>query len=168
MAKIQLLIFSMVLGLCASCSSSNTNSQAAAETVQDTEPRQNNDNSAIDIESGIYAEIKKEIDFSNSKCPISLGMGNNVTLESIAYEDNSVIYYYSLDRINDGVGNNDSFKSTLLYMLKGEAGLNAANKRFFDNIIKAGAKIIYVYQSHSGKSLTIEISNKELRDIFEE
>ena len=159
MAKIQLLIFSMVLGLCASCSSSNTNSQAAAETVQDT---------AIDIESGIYAEIKKEIDFSNSKCPISLGMGNNVTLESIAYEDNSVIYYYSLDRINDGVGNNDSFKSSLLYMLKGEAGLNAANKRFFDNIIKAGAKIIYVYQSHSGKSLTIEISNKELRDIFEE
>ena len=53
-------------------------------------------------------------------------------------------------------------------MLKGEAGLNAANKRFFDNIIKARAKIIYVYQSHSGKSLTIEISNKELRDIFEE
>ena len=142
MAKIQLLIFSMVLGLCASCSSSNTNPQTTAETAQDMETRQNNDNSAIDIESGIYAEIKKEIDFSNSKCPISLGMGNNVTLESIAYEDNSVIYYYSLDRINDGVGNNDSFKSSLLYMLKGEAGLNAANKRFFDNIIKAGAMSI--------------------------
>lgn len=48
MAKIQLLIFSMVLGLCASCSSSNTNPQTTAETAQDMETRQNNDNSAID------------------------------------------------------------------------------------------------------------------------
>lgn len=168
MAKIQTLIFSIVVGLCASCNSSNTNSQTSAEVAPDTEIRQNTETAGMDTESGIYAEIKREVDFSNSKCPISLGMGNNVTLESIVYEDNTIIYSYSLDRINEGISNDESFKNSLLYMLKGEAGLNPANKKFFDNIVNAGAKIVYIYQSHSGKSMTIEISNKELRDIFEE
>ncbi|WP_168777089.1 hypothetical protein [Muribaculum caecicola] len=49
-------------------------------------------------------------------------------------------------------------------MLKGEAEMSPSNKKFYMNIIEVGGKLVYKYHVATGESITLELSNKELKD----
>lgn len=171
MRKIAISLFSASMMMCVACGSSNSESSAAANsdsadgvaTEVATSAVEGDESSAPDP----VAEIMREVESANAKCPVTLGMGNNLVMRGLSFEDNTLTYDYTLDRINDGVDlNNENFKNSLLYMLKGETDANANSNRFIRNIIKVGGKLAYKYTTPSGKSISVEISNKELSDFF--
>lgn len=172
MSKIHSLFLSTLLLLGVSCNSSNKEARTAQDAAVAVDssavasPQSGTDMPAPD-DSPIIAEIKKEIEAGNSKCPLYIGAGNGLSMDSMVYRDNTVIYNYSVDRINDAVAGNESIKKSLLYMLKGEAEVNPATTHFFNNVINAGAKLIYRYTTPSGKSMSVEISNEELKSTFD-
>ncbi|WP_302984759.1 hypothetical protein [uncultured Muribaculum sp.] len=132
--------FIVLLVLCISCNSSNPN-------------------------PGLIAEIQKEVEFANSKCPIYLGVGNDVVMDSLSFKDNTLTYNYSLAQIREGINyKDDRFKQSILYMLKGEAEMSPSNKKFYMNIIEVGGKLVYKYHVATGESITLEFTNKELKD----
>ena len=118
-------------------------------------------------ESQAISEIREAVDKANSACPVYLDMGNDVTLMSVKYYDDKVVYDYKLKRINDNIVDNiDDIKTGLLYMCKAEMNASPENKKFFENVIKTGTRLVYNYHTDSGKSLSLEVSNSELENVI--
>lgn len=146
MKKITFLLLNILLCLAISCNSSNSKPQ---------------------INPQIIAEIEKKVATANSNCPVYLGVGNNVVLECLTYENNVITYNYRIARIDNGIDlKNKELKNSLLYMLRAEAEMSSDNKKFFSNLIEAGSKLVYNYTTPTGESIEIEISNKELKEAF--
>lgn len=119
--------------------------------------------SASDKDEQNIAEIKKNIEAVNSKCPIFYDAGNDVTLEKIYYENDALVYDYTVAKILNDLKDPENFKSALIYMIRQEVDTSTQNKNFYSAIIEAGWKIVYHYRALNGDEVTIEISNEELK-----
>ena len=147
MKKFVVLMCSAILLLCLSCETSNKNSQA-------------------------IKEIEEEIATANSICPQEVA--KHVTLTSVKFQNNTVIYDYLIDVPEDKVDlvmeqakNIEAFKEGLIYMLKGEAQLTPTNKRFFDNLIDVSADMEYRYHNNSRDLYSISISSSEIKNALQ-
>ncbi len=143
MNKFVILLLNILSALCfLSCGTNNQDSQA-------------------------ITEIREAVDKVNDACPIYMDMGNDVTLMSVKYYDNKVVYDYKLNRINDKVtANIDDLKTGMLYMCKAEMNVLPENKKFYENIIKTGTLLVYYYHTDSGKSISIEMTKDDLESVI--
>lgn len=120
------------------------------------------DGAVLDKEAAKMVET--QVAAANAQCPIEFGLGNDVVLESVTYDDNMVVYHYTLARIEeDAISELDNLKMGLIYNLKADKSSEA----FIENVIKAGAGLDYSYMAPSGKSFSVIISNEELKEAFE-
>ena len=118
-------------------------------------------------DSQAISEIREAVDKANLACPVYLDMGNDVTLMSVKYYDDKVVYDYKVKDFNDNlVANMDDIKTGLLYMCKAEMQASPENKIFFGNIIKTGTRLIYYYHADSGKSFSIEMTKDDLERVI--
>ena len=152
MKKLGLLLLNVIFILCVSCNSKPADGSKPTATAN----------------PDAVEQIKQEIEMSNSKCPIYLGMGNEVVLEGLSYENNTVTYNYGVAKINSGFnGNVEAMKKSMVLMLKAEAGMNPNTKRFLQNILTAGGKVVYSYHASDGESLSLVFTDKELKEILD-
>lgn len=148
MKKILVLIFNAILLMCFACETSNKDSQ----TIK---------------------EIENEIATVNAICPQEVA--KHVTLTSMKYQNNTVIYDYHIDVPEDKVDqvleessrNMENLKKGVIYMLKGEAEMSPKTKNFFNNLIVVGANLEYKYHADTQDLYSISISNSELRDAIQ-
>jgi len=82
----------------------------------------------------------------------------------IFFEDNTLAYCYSVADIRDEMKDNEeNIKMSMLYMAKSDASfMNLCRK-----LIDVGGKLVYTYQASTGKSFSLEFSNKELKEFFD-
>ncbi|MDE5962702.1 MAG: hypothetical protein K2G58_01485 [Alistipes sp.] len=139
MKKLKLIIFGVLMVLCASCDARKNNTQ-------------------------LVKEIEQEVQTMGEQCPISFGLGNDVVLRKISFEDNTLTYCYSVADIGDAMMDNaKNIKMSMLYMAKSDAAFTELCRK----IIEVGGKVVYTYDSSTGKSISLEFSNQELKEFFD-
>lgn len=151
MKRFGFLLLNALLVLCISCGSKPKDGSNKADGVSENP----------------VAFITEAVKQANTQCPINLGMGNNVTMDSLGYDGKTVRYYYSIDRIVDGFdSNNENMRKSMFYMIKTEADMSPASKQLMNNIAASGGDIVYEYRSADGKFFSIEITNADLKEII--
>ena len=135
MKILNILLLNLLLIVCISCNSSNSN------------------------KAEIIKEIESDVELSNLKCPMQISEINNVVMEKISFEDNTLTYHYTLETFN---GDYDKLKDLLIHELKGTVQYSPEYKKFVENIVEAGGKIVYNYTTQDGQTIKFELSNKEL------
>lgn len=130
-------------------------SKLASDTLSETLP----DSQAI-------SEIQSVVDIVNAACPQYQDMGNGVTLLSVQYLGDKVVYDYKINKIADDIETYlDDLKKSMLYLCKAEVQASSTSKAFFENLVKTGTRIVYYYHNDSGKSFSVEISADDLREV---
>ncbi len=140
MSRLKFVLFSVLMFLCiSSCNARKNNTR-------------------------LVQEIELEVEKMDKQCPISFGLGNDVVLRKIFFEDNTLAYCYSVADIRDEMKDNEeNIKMSMLYMAKSDASfMNLCRK-----LIDVGGKLVYTYQASTGKSFSLEFSNKELKEFFD-
>lgn len=156
MKKLGYLFLSMFLLTAASCGSRSAGSESGDDSA---------------VTGAIPDEMTMEdamhiIELANSECPVNLGMGNNVVMESVSFDNNTLTYRYSVARILRDRKDNPEVKKLVVQTIKTEAEMMPANKLFMRAIAKSGADIQYIYHAEDGDSTTMTISNKELHELL--
>lgn len=149
MKKLGYFFIGFLLLASASCSSgSRSESDAAKDTSTATYPPMS------------HAEIATTVAVTNAQCPINLGYANNVVMQGIQLTDSTVVYIYTVDTIANDLS---PMKSVMLEVIASEANSSPANRRFMEGVVNAGLGLEYEYTSDNGDSVSLPISNDELR-----
>ncbi len=140
MKTIKFVLFNLLLVICASCSNSNQNN------------------------ADLIKEIEKNVEATNQMCPMKVSEINNVVFEKIDFDNNTVTYHYTLDVLPNS---NRNYKDFLINEQKGMIELSPDYKKLIDALAEIGAKIVYAYQNPEGDTYSIELTNKDLKNIIE-
>ncbi len=134
------LLLTIVMIICTSCNISNSDSEA-------------------------IREIEETVEKVNDSCPVKFT--ESVVLTSVKYRNNTITYRYKLRHITDeAVTAMEKFKTGMAYMIKAEAESSPESKKFFENIIKVDAKLVYYYYTDDGDSFSMEYTSADIRKVL--
>ena len=109
-------------------------------------------------------KLKLAVSAADAQCPQSLSIAMELT--HAAYENNTVVYYYTVDEdyvnIDNMTANPETSKNGVLAMFQNP---DANTKTFLDMVIEAKADVRYIYKGKtSGKEFSTTLTAAELEE----
>lgn len=110
------------------------------------------------------SKLKVIVSSLDAQCPQSLGLA--IELTHVSFEDNTVVYSYTLDEdyasIDNLAANPEAVKNNILTLFQNP---NADMKQFVDMVIDGKADVRYVYKGKtSGKEFVTTLTSAELQE----